>query len=209
MDIKTIITIGRQFGSGGRYIGETIAKRFGIPFHDRDLIALAAEKSGMNKKLLEDADEKSTSTFMHSFAVTAFAPGSRVSLPSEISINDRLFFAQAEIIKEAAQRGPCVIVGRCADYILRERDDCINIFIHADLESRIERATTLYGIKPNEAKNTILKTDKKRAGYYNYYTNQEWGDMMNCDLTINSALMGVEKTADIIVDFVKLYDAKD
>lgn len=204
--MRTILTIGRQFGSGGRYIGKMIADKLDVPFYDRDLIVLASEKSGVNQQLLEDADETATNPFLYSFAATTFVPGSRISLPTEISINDQLFFAQADIIKKAANEGPCVIVGRCADYILRERDDCVNVFIHAPIAARIERATTLYGIRPEHAKNTLHKTDKKRASYYNYYTNLDWSDINNYDLSINSAALGVEKTTDVIIDFARLKD---
>ncbi|HBU12052.1 MAG TPA: cytidylate kinase [Clostridiales bacterium] len=199
---KIIVTVGRQFGSGGREIGKALAQRMGIPFYDRDLIKLASEQSGYNKDILEGADEQAASVFLQSFANTAYTASSRISLPTEISINDKLFFAQADVIKKAAEEGPCVIVGRCADYILRERDDCLNIFIHAPLAVRIDRVMNLYrlGMSEHETKNTIIKTDKKRASYYNYYSNKEWSSIVSYDFTLNSSLLGVDRTTDVLFD---------
>ncbi|MDL2236736.1 cytidylate kinase-like family protein [Christensenellaceae bacterium OttesenSCG-928-K19] len=205
MSEGTIITLGRQFGSGGREIGRMLAQRMDVPFYDRDLIRLAAEESGYNSEVLESADEKATNIFLQSFATTAYTAGSRISLPTEISLNDKLFFAQADVIKKAAEKGPCVIVGRCADYILRDRSDCLNVFIHAPLETRIERVMNLYklGLTYEEAKNTILKTDKKRANYYNYYSNKEWNSIESYDLTLNCDATGIEGTVETIIEVAR------
>ena len=204
MKSDTIITIGRQFGSGGREIGKAIADKLDIPFYDRELITLASERSGVTKELLEQADEQATNPFFQSFASTSFMAGGRLSLPTEISINDKLFFAQADIIKKAADEGSCVIVGRCADYILRDHPSCVNFFIHADLDFRIRRVAELYDLHPNDAKNTILKTDKKRASYYNYYTNKDWDNIGSYDLAVNSAYLDIEKTTDLLLDYANL-----
>ncbi len=206
MENNTIITIGRQFGSGGREVGKKLAESLNIPFYDRDLIALAAEKSGYNPEILEEADEKASNIFLQSFTATSFASGSRVSLPTEISLNDKLFFAQADIIKSLADKGSCVLVGRCADYILRERKECVNIFIHADINVRIERVARLYNLTPAAAKNIIHKTDKKRAGYYNYYSNKEWSDVKSYDLSVNSVALGIDGTVEILRDFAEKKD---
>ncbi len=206
MENNTIITIGRQFGSGGREVGKKLASSLNIPFYDRDLIALAAEKSGYNREILEEADEKASNIFLQSFTATSFASGSRVSLPTEISLNDKLFFAQADIIKSLADKGSCVLVGRCADYILRERSGCVNVFIHADLEKRIERVARLYNLSPSAAKSIIHKTDKKRASYYNYYSNKEWSDVKSYDLSINSVALGIDCTVDVICAFAQKKD---
>ncbi len=206
MKNNTIITIGRQFGSGGREIGEKLSKKLGIPFYDRDLIALAAEKSGYNEGLLQDVDERTGNPFFLSLAATTFATGSRASLPTEISINDRLFFAQVEVIKELANKGSCVIVGRCADYILRDREECINAFIYADLGARIDRVARIYSITTSEAKNVITKTDKKRASYYNYYSNKDWSRVESYSISINSGTLGIDGTVDIIKIFAEKKD---
>ncbi len=206
MKNDTVVTVGRQFGSGGREIGKALAEKLDIPFYDRDLIAMAAEKSGYNHDILESADEKTGNAFLQSFAMTSFSPGGRISLPTEISINDKLFFAQAEIIKSLADKGSCVIVGRCADYVLRDRENCANIFIHASLEKRVRRVARLYCISDTEAKNIIQKTDKKRASYYNYYSNKEWSNVASYDLSINSACLGVEGSTGALLEFVRQKD---
>lgn len=204
MKIDTIITLGRQFGSGGREIGRSLSEKLGIPFYDRDLITMASERSGVTKELLEEADERATNTFLQSFAATSFVSGSRISLPTEISINDKLFFAQAEVIKKVAGEGPCVIVGRCADYILRGNPDCLNVFVHADLDFRARRVAEMFSISPDEAKNTILKTDKKRANYYNYYTNKEWANLESYDIALNSAYLGMEGTVELLLHMLEM-----
>ena len=198
-----IITIGRQFGSGGREIGKKLSEALDIPFYDKDLIALAAEKSGMSKSLLEDADEQPTNVFLQTCSTMAYTAGGRISLPTEISINDKLFFAQADVIKSLAAKGPCVIVGRCADYILRDVAACVNVFIHADLDYRVDRVARLYDLTPDKAKNTIVKTDKRRANYYNYYTNKDWSLAESYDLCVNSTCLGIDGTVDIIRSFAE------
>ncbi len=195
---NTVITIGRQFGSGGREIGRALAQQLDVPFYDRDLIAMASEKSGVHGALLEEVDEKAANAFLQYFGATSFAAGSRISLPTELSINDKLFFAQADVIKSVAEKGACVIVGRCADYILRERGNCINVFIHAQLGERVKRVAELYDIDIAEAKSTIIKTDKRRASYYSYYTSKDWSDVTSYDIAVNSLKLGVKGCVDII-----------
>jgi cytidylate kinase len=202
----TVITIGRQFGSGGREIGRTLAKELDIPFYDRDLIAMASEKSGVHGALLEEVDEKASNAFLQYFGATSFVAGSRISLPTELSINDKLFFAQADIIKSVASKGACVIVGRCADYILRDRQQCVNAFVHADLEKRVERVSRLYGMDENEARSTIIKTDKRRASYYSYYTNKDWSDDTSYDLALKSLKLGGGGTVSLIKSFAEMIE---
>ncbi len=201
MEKNTIITIGRQFGSGGREIGQKLAERLGIPFYDKELIVLASEKSGMSQSVLEGADEQPTNVFLQTCSTMSYTAGGRIALPTEISINDKLFFAQADVIQSIATQGSCVIVGRCADYILRETANCIHVFIHADLDRRVARVAALYDLPPEKAKNTIIKTDKRRANYYNYYTNKEWNHAESYDLCINSACLGIDGTVEAILDF--------
>ncbi len=203
MKHSAIITIGRQFGSGGREIGKLLADRLGVQCYDRELITLASEESGYNQEVLEGADEKQANVFMQSFAITQFAVGSRISLPTEISINDKLFFAQANVIQKLADKGPCVIVGRCADYILRDHKNCFHVFIHAPLEKRIARVASLYGLNSEDARNTIIKTDKKRANYYNYYSNKVWDNVESYDLSIDSCILGAQGTVDVILKFAE------
>lgn len=196
--METIVTIGREFGSGGRVIGKMLAERLQIPFYDKDLIALASERSGLSCQLLEVVDEQPVSVFLQTCSTMAFTAGGRISLPTEISLNDKLFFAQAEVIKNLAAEGPCVIVGRCADYVLRDHSKVVNVFIHADLTYRIERAVNVYGIDRRKAKNTVMKTDKKRANYYNYYTNRDWSHAQTYDVCIDSTVLGPEGTAALL-----------
>lgn len=205
--MDTIITIGREFGSGGRVIGKLLAERLHIPFYDRDLIALAAERSGLSSQLLEVVDEQPVSVFLQTCSTMAFAGGARLSLPTEISLNDKLFFAQAQVIKNLAAEGPCVIVGRCADYVLRDQGKLVNVFIHADLSYRIERAINVYGIDRHKAKNTVIKTDKRRANYYNYYTNRDWSRAQTYDLCIDSTTLGPEGTAALLQALAEGVDA--
>lgn len=206
--METIITIGREFGSGGRVIGKMLAERLQIPFYDKDLIALASERSGLSSQLLEVVDEQPVSLFLQTCSTMAFTAGGRISLPTEISLNDKLFFAQAEVIKNLAAEGPCVIVGRCADYVLRDHSKVVNVFIHADLTYRIERAVNVYGIDRRKARNTVMKTDKKRANYYNYYTNRDWSSAQTYDLCIDSTVLGPEGTAALLQHLAEGVDAR-
>lgn len=204
MPLNTVVTIERQYGSGGHDIGIALAEKLRIPFYDRELITLAAEKSGLSHQMLEGVDEQPVNAFLQTCSTMMYATGGRLSLPTEISLNDTLFFAQAEVIKEVAAQGPCVIVGRCADYILRDEANVMNVFIHADLSYRIERAVTYYGIARNRARNTVIKTDKKRANYYNYYTNKDWSSADSYDLCIDSTILGPDGTAALLGTFVQM-----
>lgn len=203
MQPNTVVTIGREYGSGGRVIGQMLAKKLDIPFYDNELIDRAAEKSGLSMELLKDVDEQPVNVFLQTCSTMLFA-GSRVSLPAEVSINDKLFFAQSEVIRELAAQGPCVIVGRCADYVLRDDANTLNIFIHAPLSYRIERAVNVYGIARNRAKNVVARMDKKRSSYYNFYTNKSWNDARSYDLCIDSTVLGEDGTAAMIGTFVQM-----
>ena len=208
MSNNTIITIGRQYGSGGKAIGEQLAKELGIPFYDKELIALAAEKSGMSVDLLKEVDERASNSLLYSLSTgmvnlhTGTGP-TFYNLP----MNDRLFIVQADLIKQFAAEGPCVIVGRCADYILRENPNLVRVFIHADLDSRVKHAIAEYGISPNKAEETVQKTDKKRASYYNYYSSYKWGQLDNYDLCLNSGLIGIDGSVKMIRQFVDLKES--
>ena len=210
MSNNTIITIGRQYGSGGKAIGEQLSKELGIPFYDKELIALAAEKKkghhGHEKTdLLKEVDERASNSLLYSLStgMVNLHTGTGPTLYN-LPMNDRLFIVQADLIKQFAKEGPCVIVGRCADYILRENPDLVRVFIHAELEKRIQRATTEYGISPEKAEDTVHKIDKKRASYYNYYSSRKWGHLENYDLCINSGLIGIDGAVKLIRQFVEL-----
>ena len=193
-----IITIGRQFGSGGRYIGKMLADDLKIPFYDRELIDIISEKSGLSKQVVENADEKA-----NKFFYSMMFAGGPESL-YELSINDRVFMIQTDIIKKLADEGSCVFVGRCADYILNENYNILKIFIYEDMKGKKERAVKYYHIPEDKAESYIIKTDKKRAAYYNYYTNLKWGRPENYDLCINSA-MGLENAVKLIKSYIDIY----
>lgn len=182
-----IITIGREYGSGGRIIAQKVATTLGIAFYDKELIHLAAQKTGLSEQFIKDsANKHKGNRFFYNLIFSS----------NNLPVSDQLFVAESEIIKKIAEEGPCVIVGRCADYILRERQDCLNIFIHAPLEERIERARNDYGINDN-TKDFVIKTDKERSGHYDYCTNQQWGKAQNYHLTINSSI-GIETAVKLI-----------
>ena len=205
MSENIIVTIARQCGSGGREVGEILSKKLGMVYHDKSLINLAAEKSGMNPEILENADEKATPSFLYSIAVGAIGmvPFSH-GMPYDTPINDKLFVLQSEIIEEEAQKYPCVFVGRCADYILRNHPRLVRVFIYASPEKRIERIARVNNVDVGEAKSLMTKIDKKRANYYNYYTSQKWGKNDNYDLMIDTTKIGAEGAARIIEEYIKL-----
>lgn len=194
-----IITIARQYGSGGHEIGRIVANMLNIPFYDKALIALAAKKSGYSEEVFESVDEKATSSLLYSMVMGNFVYGGRTNTMNDLPINDRLFMIQAEIIKRAAREGPCVIIGRCADYILRDHQDLLRVFIHADKAMRVERLLQAGDVEEKKASDTITKKDKQRANYYNFYTDNRWDDMQNYDLTIQTSSFGIHQAADLIV----------
>lgn len=187
-----IITIGRQFGSGGREIGRGLAEYFDIPFYDKELIVAAAKKSGLSEAMFENADEQATSSLLYSLVLGAYAPTAGMTGMPPLSLNETLFQVQSDVIKELAAEKSCVIVGRCADYILRTDSNCVNLFIHAPMKDRMERAVKEYGVAAEKAEDVIRKTDKKRANFYNYYSGQKWGEAKNYHLSLNSSLLGIK-----------------
>lgn len=203
MSKRVIITIDRQYGSGGRAIGEKLAKDLGIPFYNKEIPQMAAEKSGMSKEVFEKADETAASSLLYSVVTGAYMFGNHVSPALDLPINDKVFIAQTEIIKAIANEGSCVIVGRCADYILRNCPDMINVFIHADLSSRLERAVNEYGLSPEKAEMQISKIDKKRGNYYHYYSGEKWGNGINYKLCLDSSMLGIEGSVAVIKAFIE------
>lgn len=198
--MKHIVTLSRQFGSGGSEIGKLIAERFGVPFFDKHVVRRAAEKSGISKEHFERADERRTNSFLFSIAAAHYGnAGAHVQLEDVIT-DDKLFIYTAEAIKDLS-KSPCVIVGRCADDILRDCD-LVRIYVHADIEARVERVCRLYDLTEKAAAALIKKTDKRRAGYYNFYTSRTWGEAANYDICVNSARLGVNGTADALCAFI-------
>lgn len=203
MDCNKIITIARQFGSGGREIGEKLSERLGIKYYDKELISIAAKESGVNPEVFENVDERATNSLLYSLSMGLYSFGNNFPSMNEMPINDKLYLLQHKIIKQIADEGPCVIVGRCADYVLKDRKDVVNIFIYADLDFRIKRAVEIKDVKPSKAEQVVLKTDKTRANYYNFYSGKKWGLPENYDLCINRSALSADKAVDVIECYLK------
>ena len=203
--MSLIITIGRQFGSGGRDVGEKVAEYFNIPFYDKELVELAAQKSNISKEALKEVDEHATNSFLYSLASGNYSMrGINAPIYYEMPINDKLFIAQADVIKEVAKKGSCVIVGRCADYVLEnENEDVLSVFVYGSVDYRAKRVMSALNITQAKAKDKVLKTDKQRRTYYDYYTSKNWGVMSNYDLCIDAEKFGIEETANMIINAAK------
>lgn len=204
--MSLVITIGRQYGSAGIDIGQKIAEALDIPFYDKELVELAAQKSNLCPDALKKADERATNSFLYSIAHgTMSMHGLHTPAPYDMPINDKLFIAQSEVIKEIAQKGDCVIVGRSADYVLRnvEGVEVLSIFLYGDLDYRVERVVENLGLSPAKARELVIKTDKHRRSYYEYYTSNDWGIMGNYDLCLNTAALGIDPAANMVISYVK------
>ena len=199
MDKKIIITIARQYGSGGREIGELVAKKLGIPLYDKELITEAANRGSLDEKVTKLADESAANSLLYTLAMGSNVLGTTMHFGYKMPLNDKLFILQSETIKEYAKAGSCVIIGRCADYVLRDEKNVFRIFVYGDLDHRqarvLERHTE---IKPTQVVDVINKTDKRRATYYNFYTGNKWGKFDNYDILINSSTLGVEGSVQLI-----------
>ena len=202
-----VITISRQYGSGGHEVGEKVAQKLNLPFYDKALIAMAAKKSGLSEEVFADADEKATSSLLYSMVMGSYAFGARVPGINEMPINDKLFIIQSDIIKKAAAEGPCVIVGRCADYILREKKNLLTVVLHAPMEYRVKRVMTDQSItNPTLAEKTIKKQDKARADYYNFFTHKKWGDAGSAMLSVDTSMLDTDGIAALIADAVTMVE---
>lgn len=204
---KCIITIGRQCGSGGHTIGKTVAERLDIPFYDKKLTQAVAERSGLSAEAVEAQGESHSPSLLYNIATNGYtnfsASQHSMSAWQGPGLPDQIQAYQTELIRELAEKGACVIVGRCADYILRERNDCLHIFISGAARDRMERAVLEHGISPAAAESYIRNQDKKRANYYKYMTDRTWGAAANYDLCLNSSKLGIERCVDIITGFAK------
>ena len=202
MNCDNIITITRQYGSGGHDIGKALADRLNIPFYDKELISLAAKESGVCPQIFENVDERATNSLLYSLSVGLYNYGNGFSSMGDLPVNDRLYILQHKIIKELAEKGPMVVVGRCADYVLKDNSNAVKIFIYADIDSRIKRAVERNDIDPARA-----KADKNRANYYSFYSGKKWGVGDNYDLCINSTHISTEQAVDIIIDYMNIIKA--
>ena len=195
---KNIITISRQFGSGGRTVGRMLAERLGVPLYDKELVKQVADETGFDVGFIEENGEFSPSKSIFSFAMSQGIP----IMQNGLSMSDFIFCVQRQVILKLAEQ-PCVIVGRGADYILRDREDCFNVFIHADVQSRSERIVKLYGESEKKPEQRLADKDKKRKIYYKHYTDREWGDAKNYDICLNSGKIGIDKCVELILDAIK------
>ena len=201
-----VITISRQFGSGGHEVGEKLARQLDVPFYDKALIAMAAKQSGLSEEVFANADEKATSSLLYSMVMGSYSFGARVPGINEMPINDKLFIIQSDIIKKAAADGPCVIIGRCADYILREHENCLNVFVHASKEERVRRSIAKKDCEERKASDFVTKKDKQRATYHTFYSNKRWDDLQNYDITLDTSRFTVDEAVDILMDAAKRLD---
>ena len=201
MENNYVITIGRQLGSGGKDIGDLLAKHLDIPCYDKELIQLASKESGLQKEFFQEADEKTRFSFFGNFF--GFRSGYMGDSSNNYICNEALFKIQSDVIRSLAEKETCIFVGRCADYILRDHPRHLSVFITADLPDRIRKIAADQSISEKEAFALIEQTDKKRAGYYNYYTNKTWGMSTSYELCINSSVLGIEATARFILALIK------
>lgn len=201
---NTIITIGREYGSAGREIGYKVADYFGIKLYDKEMLARAAKESGICQELFETHDEKPTSSFLYSLVMDTYSLGYSAGSYADMPINHKVFLAQFDTIKKIASEGPCILVGRCADYTLEDFDNVLSVFIHADMNARIRRIARIYDLTDAKAKERIVKTDKQRASYYNYYSNKKWSDADSYNICLDSSVLGIDGTAEAIERLVEI-----
>ena len=202
MDERTVITIGREFGSGGHEIGMKLAERLGIKCYDKELLELAAKESGLCEDLFASQDEKPTNSFLYSLVMDTYSLGYTSSY-MDMPINHKVFLAQFDTIKKLAKEESCVIVGRCADYALADYPNVVSVFICADEEVKIQELMKRHNITRDKAKDVMIKTDKQRSGYYNYYSSKRWGSSKSYNLCINSSVVGIDGAVEIIKEFAK------
>lgn len=198
MKNNTIITISREYGSGGRIIGQKLSEKLGIPFYDNELITLAAERSGINEEYFKEVDSMPKSSIILSLSV--LSPSTEVyGMP----LNEKIFLTQSKVIREVAEEGPCVIVGRCADFVLENNPNVVNVFIHSSMTNRVKRVKEVYGDKAHDnVESYIKKIDRRRASYYSFFTDKSWGKANNYSLVLNSDQIGIDNCVDIIIDYI-------
>lgn len=206
-EINSVITIGREFGSGGREIANKLGEELGIKVYDKELLQRAAKESGICEELFQTHDEKPTNSFLYSLVMDTYSLGYSSGTYTDMPLNHKVFLAQFDAIKKIAEEGPCIMVGRCADYALESFKNCVSIFIHADLDARIRRIARIYDLTDAKAKDMIVKNDKKRASYYDYYTNKRWGESQSYDFCLSSSKLGIDGTVNAIKHLAKVKES--
>lgn len=204
MSCNKIITITRQFGSGGHDIGKALSEKLDIPFYDKELISIAAKESGIAPEVFETVDEKATNSLLYSLSMGFNHYSNGFTATEDLPFNDRLYILQHKIIKELAEKENFVVVGRCADYVLRENPNVVKVYIYADIESRIKRAVERHDIDSVRAKQAVVKADKNRANYYSFYSGKKWGLADNYDLCINSTNLTVDQAVEVILSYINI-----
>lgn len=207
--MNTVITIGRQFGSAGREIGEKVAEHFGIKCYDKELLTRAAKESGFCEEMIQNHDEKPTNSFLYNLVMDTYSFGYNTSSFVDMPISHKVFLAQFDTIKKIAQEESCVIVGRCADYALADRDNVVNLFIYGREEAKTQRIMERYNLSESKARDMIIKKDKQRQSYYNYYSSKKWGRADSYDLCINSSVLGVDGTVKLVIQYVEDLEKKN
>lgn len=205
--MKSIITISREFGSGGREIGKTLAEDLKIPFYDKELLEIASKESGICKEFFESLDESYSNSFLYSLVMGNFPVSSDGRISPEMPLNHKIFLAQFDTIKKIADEGPCVIVGRCADYVLKENSNVINFFVVGNMAEKKKRILERYDIEKNKVEDFIKKTDKRREHYHNYYSDLKWGEASNYDLCINSSRSGIAGAVELMKTYISIKEA--
>ena len=200
--MKKVITITRQYGSGGREIGRKLAEAYQIPFYDNEIITRAAKETGFAETTFEHAEDKATNSLLYSIAMGMNVFSGQEYGYSGLSLDDRIFLAQSNVIRKVAKEGPCVIVGRCSDYILKDRENVINLFIKASVDFRIHRSIQIDMLPEEKAAEIVLKKDKSRANYYKYHSGERWDNILNYDLAIRSDLCGIDGTVECLKTYL-------
>lgn len=200
--MNKVITITRQYGSGGREIGRKLAEAYQIPFYDNEIITRAAKETGFAETTFEHAEDKATNSLLYSIAMGMNVFSGQEYGYSGLSLDDRIFLAQSNVIRKVAKEGPCVIVGRCADYILKDRENVINLFIKASVDFRIHRSIQIDMLPEEKAAEIVLKKDKSRANYYKYHSGERWDNILNYDLAIRSDLCGIDGTVECLKTYL-------
>ena len=201
---KLSITIGRQCGSGGKEIGKRVGELLNFSVYDKEVLRLAAQKNGINEEALRRVEEKATNSLLYTIATGASLYG-KPSFGTDLSISDRLFVTQTDVIKRTAERENCVFIGHCADYILRNHEHRISVFVYADIDARVSRICQTLGIAPQEALSLIMNTDKRRMNYYGFYTGKKWGKPENYHFLIDSTCLGIECAARVVATIAQFY----
>ena len=204
--MNTVITIGRQFGSAGREIGEKVAANLGIKCYDKELLSRAAKESGFCEEMIQNHDERPTNSFLYNLVMDTYSFGYNASSFVDMPISHKVFLAQFDTIKKIADEGPCVIVGRCADYALADYPNAIHLFIYGNDDIKTKRIMEKYELSENKAYEMMVKKDKQRQSYYNYYSSKKWGRADSYDLCINSSILGVEGTIKLIIDYIEQFE---